>query len=369
MISENIILPKEEQSYLIKIVIDESMGLGPLEDLLADPLVTEVTVNRYDSINFIRNGKINQSGLFFTSESFLRNCIDRLAVQSYRRIDEAFPILETELPDGKLMKAIVPPIAVGGCFLSIRKSNPANHVFENWIQRGGLSENIGEFLKICLKTPLSILISSDTGIDGDDFLQALIPLVPVRERIALVVNSFGLVNPSKNMTVLKSRPPNIEGIGEVTLNKIVKTAKKLSLERLIVTNINEETAYEAVQNSSLKGTIGTLQASDVSTAISILENYCRTGETLPFDTARELVALNLNLIIQINRFSDGISRITSIAEVVGMQGSNVTFNNIYYFKQEDMDKNSKIIGRFLPTGRLPSFIEKYKEFSQDLFKS
>lgn len=357
-------LSREERSRAIKEVLDESLGLGPLEDLLADGTVTEIMVNGCDRIYIEKSGKLQISQVTFTSNLQLRNVIERIVTPLGRRIDEKTPYVDARLADGSRVNAVIEPLSIDGPALTIRKFPQSRITTDDYVSRfGSMTKPMVDFLKICVEEGLNIVISGGTGSGKTTLLNALSGFIPANERIITVEDAAELQLKQEHVVRLEARPSNMEGTGEITIRDLIKNCLRMRPDRIVVGECRDGAALDmlAAMNTGHDGSMTTVHANTPREAISRLETLClMAGMELPVRAIREQIAGAVDLIIQITRMSDGSRKIISITEVVGMQGETVTLQEIFRFKEDGFDKNRKIIGQFQAMGLIPSFIEKFE---------
>ena len=356
-------MPRDERSQAIKEVLDEALGLGPLETLLADDNVTEIMVNGADKIFIERSGKITLSPVTFTSNVHLRNVIERIVTPLGRRIDEKTPYVDARLKDGSRVNAVVEPIAIDGPSLTIRKFAKKPIVADNYVQWGSMTQPMIDFMRICVENGLNVIISGGTGSGKTTLLNVMSSFIPAAERIVTVEDAAELQLKQEHVVRLETRPSNMEGTGSITIRDLVRNSLRMRPDRIVVGECRGGEALDmlSAMNTGHDGSMTTVHANSPREAIGRLETLClMAGMDLPAKAIREQIAGAVDLIIQISRLSDGTRKIISITEVAGMQGDTVTLQEIFKFKEEGFDKNRKIIGQFLATGLIPTFIEEFE---------
>ncbi len=358
-------LSREDRAKVIKETLDEALGLGPLEELLADPTVTEIMVNGCDMIYVEKSGKLTLSNVTFTSNQQLRNVIERIVSPLGRRIDERTPYVDARLPDGSRVNAIIEPLAIDGPALTIRKFPQERITDRDYVERfGSMTRPMMDFLKICVEQGLNIVISGGTGSGKTTLLNVMSSFIPVNERIVTVEDAAELQLKQEHVVRLETRPANLEGTGEVSIRDLIKNSLRMRPDRIVVGECRDGAALDmlAAMNTGHDGSMTTVHANTPREAIARLETLClMAGMDLPAKAIREQIAGAVNLIIQISRLSDGSRKLMSITEVVGMQGETVTLQEIFRFKEEGFDKNRKIIGQFQALGLIPTFIEEFEQ--------
>ncbi|RME14884.1 MAG: ATP-binding cassette domain-containing protein [Bdellovibrio sp.] len=358
-------LSREERSAVIKQVLDEALGLGPLEELLADPKVSEIMVNGAKKIYVERDGRLTLSKITFTSNTQLRNVIERIVTPLGRRIDEKTPYCDARLKDGSRVNAVIEPLALDGPALTIRKFPEERITIEDYVKRfKSMTQPMADFLRICVEQGLNIIISGGTGTGKTTLLNVLSGFIPATERIITVEDAAELQLKQEHVVRLETRPANMEGEGEVTIRDLIRNSLRMRPDRIVVGECRDGAALDmlSAMNTGHDGSMTTVHANTPREAVSRLETLClMAGMDLPVRAIREQIAGAVNLIIQISRLSDGSRKVTSITEVVGMQGETVTLQEIFRFKETGFDKNRKVIGQFQAMGRIPTFIEKFEK--------
>lgn len=354
-------MSREDRSKVIKEVLEEALGLGPLEDLLADPAVTEIMVNGYKKIFIEKSGKIQLSPVTFTSNMHLRNVIERIVTPLGRRIDEKTPYVDARLKDGSRVNAVIEPLSIDGPAVTIRKFKKGGISSEKYIEFGSITKPMIDFLKICVENGLNVVVSGGTGSGKTSLLNMLSNFIPANERVVTVEDAAELQLNQEHVVRLETRPANMEGTGAVTIRDLVKNALRMRPDRIIVGETRDGAALDMLQamNTGHDGSMTTTHANTPRECIGRLETLCMmSGMELPAKAIREQISSAVDLIIQIQRLSDGSRKVTSITEVVGMQGETVTLQEIFRFKETGFDKNRKILGTFQAMGMIPSFIEE-----------
>ncbi len=358
-------LSREDRTRVIKETLDEALGLGPLEELLADPTVTEIMVNGCDMIYVEKGGKLTLSTVTFTSNQQLRNVIERIVSPLGRRIDERTPYVDARLPDGSRVNAIIEPLSIDGPALTIRKF-PAERITDrDYVERfGSMTRPMMDFLRICVEQGLNIIISGGTGSGKTTLLNVLSSFIPVNERIITAEDAAELQLKQDHVVRLETRPANLEGTGEVTIRDLIKNSLRMRPNRIVVGECRDGAALDmlAAMNTGHDGSMTTVHANTPREAVSRLETLClMAGMELPAKAIREQIAGAVQLIVQISRMSDGSRKLMSITEVCGMQGDTVTLQEVFRFKEEGFDKNRKVIGQFQALGLIPTFIEEFEQ--------
>lgn len=356
-------LARDERSRVIKEVLDEALKLGPLEDLLAAPDVTEIMVNGCDKIFVEKRGKIILSNTTFTSNLQLRNVIERIVAPLGRRIDEKTPYVDARLMDGSRVNAVIEPLAIDGPAVTIRKFAKDPITAENYLNWGSCTRPMMSFLKICVEQGLNIIISGGTGSGKTTLLNVLSSFIPTSERVITIEDAAELQLKQEHVVRLETRPANMEGAGAITIRDLVKNSLRMRPDRIVVGECRDGAALDmlSAMNTGHDGSMTTVHSNNPREAVSRLQNLCMmAGMDLPAKAIKEQVAGAVDLIIQISRLSDGSRKVTSITEVVGMQGETITLQEIFRFREDGFDKNRRILGTFQAMGLIPSFIEKFE---------
>lgn len=352
---------REESSKLVKEILDEALGLGPLEDLLADKTVTEIMVNRADLIYIEKAGRNAKSPVVFSSNVQVMAAIERIVNPLGRRIDEKTPYVDARLPDGSRVHAIIPPLAIDGPMITIRKFPEKRLGPEDLIKFGSMSPEISDFLRTCIEGRLNVLISGGTGSGKTTLLNVLSSFIPASERILTVEDAAELSLVQEHVGRLETRPANIEGAGAVTIRDLVKQTLRMKPDRVIIGEVRGGEALDMLQamNTGHDGSMATVHANNPRDALARLETLVlMAGMDLPAKAIREQISSAVHLIVQQSRLSDGSRRVTHITEVCGMQGDVITTQDIFIYKQTGMDKDRRILGKHVATGFIPKFVEK-----------
>lgn len=360
---ESIILGRKERDALFEQVVAEIVGLGPLEPLLADETITEVMVNGPKKIFVERRGKVQRVNLAFESDEHLMRIIERIVAPLGRRIDESSPTVDARLKDGSRVNAVIPPIALNGPTLTIRKFFKKPLTIEDLIRYGSVTEEAIEFLKACVIAAVNIVISGGTGTGKTTFLNVLSSFIPADVRIITIENAAELQLRQEHVVTLESRPPNVEGKGEVSIRDLVINSLRMRPDRIVVGECRGGEALDMLQamNTGHEGSMTTLHANNTRDALSRLETMVlMAGMELPHRAIRDQVAAAIDLIVQLERMRDGSRRVTSITEIQGMEGDVITTAEIFKFEQTGFEEG-KVIGRLRPTGIRPKFMDKIEE--------
>jgi pilus assembly protein CpaF len=358
-------LSREERRELINQITDDILGYGPLEPFLRDDTVTEVMVNAHNQIYIERAGKIERTATTFADNAHLLRIIDKIVSQIGRRVDEASPMVDARLPDGSRVNAIIPPLALKGPTLTIRKFSRDPYTMDDLINFGSISAKCAQFLAQCVRGKLNILISGGTGSGKTTTLNALSAFVPGDERILTIEDAAELQLQQEHVITLESRPPNIEGQGEVRIRELVRNSLRMRPDRIIVGEVRGPETLDMLQamNTGHEGSLTTIHANSPRDALSRLETLVMTaGVELPHRAIREQIASAFDLLVQISRLVDGTRKVTHVTEVLRMESDVVTLQDIFVAKPPDDDAaaahRGKLLTPLLCSGLKPHFLDK-----------
>jgi pilus assembly protein CpaF len=367
--AENLPLSTAERDRLVGEVHHELFGLGPLEPLLADPTISDILVNSYANVYIERRGKLEKTPISFKDDEHLRRVIERIVSTVGRRIDEAQPMVDARLPDGSRVNAIIPPLAIDGPVLSIRRFGLEPLRMPTLIENGALTKEIAILFEMCVRARLNIIISGGTGAGKTTLLNAMSAFIPVDERIVTIEDSAELQMQQPHVVRLETRPPNIEGRGEVTQRDLVRNALRMRPDRIVIGEVRGGEAIDMLQamNTGHDGSLTTIHANTTRDSLARLETMVQmTGMRLSDRAMRQQIASAVNLVIQVARLTDGTRRIVSISEITGMEGETITMQEIFLFERTGVDGTGKVIGRFRTTGIRPRFAERLKQYGMQL---
>ena len=356
-------LSAAEKDRLVNDVQHELFGLGPLEPLLADSTISDILVNSHHTIYIERRGKIEATNVRFKDDEHLMRVIERIVSSVGRRIDESSPMVDARLQDGSRVNAIIPPLSIDGPVLSIRRFGSEPLRMAQLIGHKALTKEIAEMLEMCVKARLNLLISGGTGAGKTTLLNALSAFIPENERIVTIEDSAELQLQQPHVVRLETRPPNIEGRGEVAQRDLVRNALRMRPDRIVIGEVRGGEAIDMLQamNTGHDGSLTTVHANTPRDALSRLETMIQmTGMRLSDRAMRQQVASALNLVVQVARMSDGSRRITSISEITGMEGETITMQEIFQYERTGVDAQGQVLGRFRATGIRPRFAERLK---------
>ncbi|MCG9714539.1 CpaF family protein [Shewanella insulae] len=354
---------------LIKLIIDEVLGLGPLETLLADSTISDILVNSFDRVYVERRGKLEHVNVKFHSNAHLLNIIDRIVSSVGRRIDESSPMVDARLADGSRVNAIIPPLALDGPSLSIRRFSVDKLTAKELIEYESITAEMVELLEGTVKGKLNVLVSGGTGSGKTTLLNMLSGYIPSDERIVTIEDSAELQLQQPHTVRLETRPQNIEGRGEVTQRDLVKNCLRMRPDRIVVGEVRGGEALDMLtaMNTGHEGSLTTLHANSPRDALGRLEYMvCMAGFDMPVSNIRTQIASAIDLVVQLERQEDGRRRVISIQEINGMEGDVITMSEIFRFTREGINEHGQIKGSFAATGVIPGFHSKLKQHGIDL---
>ncbi len=357
---ENIVLSRPEKHRLFEQISAEILGFGPLQTLLEDETITEVMVNGAKNIYIERGGKIHRAPAGFESDDHVMRIIDRIVAPLGRRIDESSPYVDARLPDGSRVNAVIPPISLVGPVLTIRKFAKNPITLEQMIEFGTLTAESLQFLKACVESRLNVVISGGTGSGKTTLLNVMSQFIPTDERIVTIENAAELQLRQEHVVTLESRPPNIEGRGEVTIRQLVINALRMRPDRIIVGEIRDEAALDMLQamNTGHDGSMTTAHSNSPRDTLARVETMAlMAGMELPIRAIREQIASAIDVVVHQERMRDGSRKVVNVAEISGMEGNVITMTDIFIFEQTGYE-NGRVIGILRPTGLRPKFMDK-----------
>ncbi len=361
-----------ERERLIHEVRHELFGLGPLEQLLADSSISDILVNSPYNIYIERRGKLERTNIEFKDNEHLMRVIERIVSSVGRRIDESSPMVDARLKDGSRVNAIIPPLSLDGPVLSIRRFGAEPLRMPRLIENQALTADMASMFDMCVNSRLNVLISGGTGAGKTTLLNALSAYIPETERIVTIEDSAELQMQQPHVVRLETRPPNIEGKGEVTQRDLVRNALRMRPDRIVIGEVRGGEAIDMLQamNTGHDGSLTTIHANSSRDALSRLETMIQmTGMRLSDRAMRQQIASAINMVIQVARLSDGTRRVTSISEITGMEGDTITMQEVFTYERKGIDKDGRVIGRFRPTGVRPRFAERLKIYGMQLPRS
>lgn len=361
---ERITLTRGEHDRLLEEILDEILGLGPIEPLLKDPSVSEIMVNGPHQIYVERQGKIERTNVTFNDEAHLLHIIDRIVSPIGRRVDESVPYVDARLKDGSRVNVIIHPLSLKGPILTIRKFFKERLEIDDLIRFGTLTPNMAEFLKACVQARLNIIVSGGTGSGKTTTLNVLSSFISPNERVITIEDSAELQLYQEHVIILETRPPNIEGKGEVTTRDLVRNALRMRPDRIIVGEVRGGEALDMLQamNTGHDGSLTTVHSNSPRDTLSRIETMTlMVGMELPIKAIREQITSAIDLIVHQERLQDGSRKIVNITEVQGMEKDVVVLQDVFSFEQKTIDEKGKVIGELKPTGIRPKFYPRFEE--------
>ena len=357
---ESIVLSRVERERLFEQIVAEILGLGPIEPLLADSSITEIMINGPKNIFVERRGKIERANITFESSEHLMRIIERIVAPLGRRIDESSPTVDARLKDGSRVNAVIPPISLVGPVLTIRKFSKKPLTVEDLIRFGSVTPEAVEFMRACVVAALNVVVSGGTGTGKTTFLNVLSSFIPHDERILTIENAAELQLRQEHVVTLESRPPNVEGKGEISIRDLVINALRMRPDRIVVGECRGGESLDMLQamNTGHDGSMTTLHANNTREALSRLETMVlMAGMELPHRAIREQIASAIDVIVQLERMRDGSRRVVAVTEIQGMEGDVVTTADVFKFEQVGFE-DGKVIGSLRPTGIRPKFMQR-----------
>jgi len=358
IVEESAPLSVKQRTVIIQRIEDEVMGLGPLEPLLADKTISDILVNGAKSVYIERHGKLEKTNVTFNDNAHLLNTIDRIVSAVGRRIDESSPMVDARLSDGSRVNAIIPPLAIDGPSVSIRRFAVELLSADDLISLGTISAEMAKVLEVIVKARLNVLISGGTGSGKTTTLNILSGFIPEDERVVTIEDSAELQLQQPHVVRLETRPPNIEGRGEVTSRDLVRNSLRMRPERIIVGEVRGAEALDMLQamNTGHDGSLTTIHANTPRDALGRVENMVSmTGISFPVKALRAQIAAAINIVIQVSRLEDGSRKLVSIQEINGMEGDIITMSELFTFDRSSIDEEGKVIGKIKATGVVPAF--------------
>ncbi len=376
MSEERVVIPRQDKDSLLKRLINESVGYGPLESLLEDGEITEILINGPSEVFVEKQGKLQSAPVVFRDDNHIRHVIDRIVAPLGRRIDESSPMVDARLPDGSRVNAVIPPISLNGTLVSIRKFREEPFQMDDLLEYRTLDDKMALFLDAIVQAKLNILISGGTGSGKTTLLNVLGAAIPQAERIVTIEDSAELRLNRPNVAGMEARPANVEGSGEVTIRQLVKNALRMRPDRIIVGEVRGAEAFDMLQamNTGHEGSITTVHANTPDDALRRVEGMVvMAGMELPTHIVREYIVGALDFIIQGARLSDGSRKVVSISEVLTDEKGRIKINEIFTFKRTGVSEKGDVEGHFTPTGIFPECLGRLKTFgievNPEIFKS
>ncbi|HEX9051328.1 MAG TPA: CpaF family protein [Anaeromyxobacter sp.] len=362
-------LNQSERERMVQDLLDELTGFGPLEPLLRDHGISDILVNTFSTVYIERRGKLELTSARFRDNEHLLRIIGRIVSRVGRRVDETSPMVDARLPDGSRVNAIVPPLAVDGPILSIRRFGTSPLKVKDLVANGALTPEATGFLAACVKAKLNVLISGGTGAGKTTLLNALSAFIPGDERIVTIEDSAELQLQQHHVVRLETRPANIEGKGEIVARDLVRNSLRMRPDRIVVGEVRGGEVLDMLQamNTGHEGSMTTIHANSTRDALSRLEAMVgMSGVPLSDGAIRQMISRALNVVVQLNRGTDGRRRLTSIAELTGTEGSTITMQELFRFEQRGVDATGKVLGEFIATGIRPKSMDRIERFGVDV---
>lgn len=374
LIEEGTPINAVERQRIITDIQNEVLGLGPLEPLLVDSSISDILVNTYRQVYVERRGQLELTDIHFASEGHLRKIIDRIVSRVGRRVDESSPMVDARLPDGSRVNAIIPPLAIDGSMLSIRRFSVNPLKMDDLVGFGSLTPEMGEIIGGLVKGKCSILISGGTGSGKTTLLNMMSGFIPSSERIVTIEDAAELQLQQPHVVRLETRPPNVEGRGEVSQRALVRNSLRMRPDRVIIGEVRGAEALDMLQamNTGHDGSMATVHANTPRDALGRIENMVSmAGLHMPIKAVRQQISSAIWIVIQVSRLPDGKRKLTSIQEIIGMEGEIITMQEIYTFQQTGISADGTVQGHFRATGIRPKFVERLKiygiQLREDLF--
>jgi pilus assembly protein CpaF len=363
------LLNRQERERLVGEVLDETFGLGPLEPLLKDPAITDILINGPKTVYVERGGQLERTDVSFMDSKHLINVIQRIVSQAGRRVDETSPMVDSRLPDGSRVNAIIPPLALDGAMVSIRRFGVQPIQAKDLLAKKAWTQEIWDFLAACVQARLNVLVSGGTGSGKTTLLNVLSAFIPERERVVTIEDAAELRLQQPHVGRLETRPANVEGAGEVTTRDLVRNALRMRPDRIVIGECRGEEALDMLQamNTGHEGSLTTVHANDTREALSRLEIMVgMAGLELPIWVIRRQIASAVHLVVQVSRLLGGERKIVKVSEVVGLEGDNFTMHDVFAFKQTGVDARQVAQGYFHATGVRPRCLERLSAFGAAL---
>jgi len=367
-------VPADSRDIVIKMVVDEVLGFGPIDPLLKDPEIQEIMINAPDVIYVESNGLLSRTDVRFRDDAHVRRVAERILAPLGRRIDESSPMVDARLPDGSRVNITIPPATPKHVSITIRKFRQDRLALEDLAAAGSFDERMAEFLGACAANKLNILVSGGTGTGKTTLLNAISSFIPRSERIVTIEDPLELVLQQPHVISMEARPPDVSGRHAILQRDLLRNCLRMRPDRIIVGEVRGSEAFEMLQamNTGHEGSLGTVHANTPRDALARIENMVMmAGFELPISAIREQIASALHLVVQLERSADGVRRINAITEVTGMEGANITMHDLFVYEARGRDDDGKLIGQFRPTGIRPTFSEdlanRGRELDAELF--
>lgn len=372
---EKVPLNAGEKDRIQAELLDEIFGLGPLEPLLQDPSISDILVNHKDLVYIERNGVLQRTSVKFRDERHLLQIIDRIVSRVGRRIDESSPMVDARLPDGSRVNAIIPPLSLDGCALSIRRFGTSPLTAEKMVELKSISPEMLQVLAAAVRARISILVSGGTGAGKTTFLNMLSRYIPETERLVTIEDAAELQLHQENLVRLETRPPNVEGNGAVRQRQLLINSLRMRPDRIIIGEVRGEEAFDMLQamNTGHEGSMTTIHANTCRDALSRLESMVAMANiNLPDRAVRQQITSAIAIVVQVSRMSDGSRRVINISEITGMDENVISMQDIFTFEKKGIGPNGRVVGRFQPSRIRPKFLERIRVsgilLGQDIFE-
>ena len=353
----------QTKEAVVKGVLDEAIGLGPIQPLADDGSISEVMINAFDEVYFERDGVIYLSPARFQDNAHIMRIVDRIIAPLGRRVDESSPYVDARLPDGSRLNVVIPPLVPRGPTVTIRKFRPDRYTADDLVENGTLSEWLVDFMRACIQMRLNMVISGGTGSGKTTLLNAFSTFLPSGERIITIEDPLELKLQQRHVIAMEARPPNIEGRNQVTQRDLVRNALRMRPDRIIIGEVRGPEAFDMMQamNTGHEGSLTTVHANSTRDALARIESMILTaGLDLPIRAIREQMSSALHLMLQVTRFSDGRRRVVTVSEITGMESDTITMQDVFKFRETGVDSNGRVQGQLEPTGIRPTFAELFE---------
>jgi len=363
------LLSKTERERVVGEVLDETFGLGPLEPLMNDPTVSDILINGYQTVYVERHGRLEKTDISFTDERHLINIVQRIVGQAGRRVDETNPMVDSRLPDGSRINAIVPPLALDGSLVSIRRFSKSPIRMQDLIAKKSIPTEMVDFLGACVQARLNVLVSGGTGSGKTTLLNALSAFIPRDERVITIEDAAELRLQQQHVGRLETRPNNVEGVGEVATRDLVRNALRMRPDRIIIGECRGPEALDMLQamNTGHEGSLTTIHANDTRDALGRLEMMVgMAGFELPIWVIRRQIASAIHIVVQASRLLGGARKVVKVSEVTGVEGDNIAMHDLFVFQQTGVDSERRAVGCFQSTGIRPKCLERLKNLGVDV---
>ena len=358
-------LPNTIREQLFQEILDDLLGFGPIQPLLNDPTVNEVMVNSHDKVYIEQKGRLIKTNVTFENPEQVMRVIERIIMPLGRRIDADSPMVDARLPDGSRVNAIIPPVAIDGPSITIRKFGKGRLSVQELIDIGSITANMAEFIRVCVLSKFNIIVSGGTGTGKTTLLNVLSGFIPEEERIVTIEDAAELRLQQEHVIRLETKPPNVDGLGTVSIRDLVRNSLRMRPDRIVVGEVRGGEAMDMLQamNTGHDGSLTTIHANSPRDTLSRLETLCMmAGMDMPLRVIRQQIASAIDVIVQLSRLKDGTRKITAITEVSGMEGEMIVLTDIFKFEQTGVDSEGKVLGELKPTGIRPLFTPRLESY-------